>query len=288
MTAVPEWLSNLFERDAKSLGWVRVPDDETARHVLGNNLQPVADGRPFSPRDDYVVIRLSEMYLRRTRLLWREFYPLVHAFIGYGDVAAPKSSASVAGPGQLKDLGSDNLDRIIGLSYRLAGPIVYDGQDIELLAGLYGVPARDYAKLLIDTLGQLSGLVPALKQATDVAGIVKGGIEGLLGVGGTTLTLGIHDTLRAPARPGFVVAINAPAASVDPKQLWVKEGRLYEGPSPPAAKPFESHDMMLFEIHRGPSRAHSWATLPSLAAHSAAFDGALRDTSISVDERRSV
>jgi hypothetical protein len=37
--------------------------------------------------------------------------------------------------------------------------------------------------------------------------------------------------------------------------------------------------MMLFELHRGPS-APNWATLPSLAEHSANFDMTLRQTSM--------
>ena len=220
---------------------------------------------------------------KRREFLWREFYPLVHSFIAYGDPAAPRSTASIAGPGQLRELGTDNLDRVIGLSYRLAGPLVYDGQDIELLAGLYAVPSRDGAKVLIDTLSQLSGLVPTVKQANDIATIVKGGVEGLLGIEGTRLTLGIHDALRAPgagagrqARPGFLVAVNAPAALVQPDELWIKGGRLYEGPDLNSAQPFASHDMMLFELHRGPSRASNWATLPSLAPHVGEFDAILK------------
>jgi hypothetical protein len=276
---IPKFIIRLFERDAEILGWLWIPDN----HVVTADLQPVPIAQDFAKGDDYVVLRLAEMYLKTTRLLWREFYPLVHSFVAYGDPAAPRSIAAIAGPGQLKELGTDNLDRLIGLAYRLAGPLVYDGQDIELLVGLYAVPAEDGAKVLIDTLTQLSGLVPALKQATDVASIVKGGVEGLLGISGTKLTLGIHDVLRAgsmgpghPARPGFIVAINAPAESIRPEQLWIKGGRLYQGPNPVAAKPFSSHDMMLFELHRGPSRASSWATLPRLAPHTSAFDEILR------------
>jgi hypothetical protein len=275
MSIVPDFITQLFKREGEVLGWVFVPDD----HRVTADLKPLPIEPPFAAVDDYVVLRLAEMYLKTTRVLWKESYPLVHSFVGYGDPAAPRSIASIAGPGQLKELGTDNLDRLIGLAYRLAGPLVYDGQDIELLAGLYAVPAKDGAKVLIDTLAQLSGLVPALKQATDVANIVKGGVEGLLGIGGTRLTLGIHAAFRAlgagagrPARPGFIVAINAPSATVRPEQLWVRDGRLYEGPNPVAAQPFASHDMMLFELHRGPTRASSWATLPKLAPHATGFD----------------
>jgi hypothetical protein len=286
MSIVPDFILKLFERQAVVLGWAWVPD---GHNVSANNtVLPVEP--PFVVGDDYVVLRLAEMYLRTTRILWKESYPLVHSFVGYGDPAAPRSVATVAGPGQLKELGTDNLDRLIGLAYRLAGPTVYDGQDIELLAGLYSVPAADGAKLLIDTLAQLSGLVPALKQATDVANIVKGGVEGLLGISGTKLTLGIHDVLRSQvpaggraAHPGFIAAINAPSASIDPKRLWIKAGRLYEGENPVAARPFDSHDMMLFELHRGPSRTPSWATLPKLALHSAVFDGLLKGETVVAD-----
>jgi hypothetical protein len=277
---IPEFLTALFQREAKVLGWVWVPDTQ----VVTSTNQPVQQQPDFGIGQDYVMLRLAEMYLKRTRVLWKEFYPVVHSFVAYGDPAGQRSIATVAGPGQLKDLGTDDMDRLINLACKLAGPMVYDGQDIELLAGLYAVPAKDGAKLLIDTLAQLSGLVPALKQLTEVAGIVKGGMEGLLGLSGTALTLGIHDVLRAPgagvgrsARPGFIVAINGPADQIKPDMLWIKDGRLFEGPNPIAAKPFDSYDMMLFEIHRGPSRASTWATQPKLAPHVQLFDLALRE-----------
>jgi hypothetical protein len=279
MSIVPDFITKLFLRQTAVLGWQWVPDD----HVVTSDLRPVPVAERFARGDDYVVLRLAEMYLKTTRVLWKESYPLVHSLVAYGDPAVRHSIATIAGPGQLKELGTDNLDRLIGLSYRLAGPIVYDGQDIELLAGLYAVPAKDGAKVLIDTLSQLSGLVPTLKQAADVANIVKGGVEGLLGISGTQLMLGIHDALRAAgagigreARPGFIVAINASAASIGPEQLWIRGGRLYQGPKLDAAQPFETNDMMLFELHRGASRASTWATLPGLAAHVAVFDALLK------------
>jgi hypothetical protein len=287
MSIIPQFLTALFQREALVLGWVWVPDNQV---VTATN-QPVQPQPDFGVGHDYVMLRLAEMYLKKTRVLWKEFYPVVHSFVAYGDPAGQRSVATVAGPGQLKDLGTDNMDRLINLACSLAGPMVYDGQDIELLAGLYAVPAKDGAKLLIDTLSQLSGMAPALKQLTEVAGIVKGGMEGLLGLSGTALKLGIHDVLRAPgagagrtARPGFIVAINGPADRINPASLWIKDGRLFEGPNPIAARPFDSYDMMLFEIHRGPSRASTWATQPKLAPHVQLFDVALRESPVNVQK----
>jgi hypothetical protein len=42
--------------------------------------------------------------------------------------------------------------------------------------------------------------------------------------------------------------------------------------------------MMVFEIHRGPSRAATWATQPKLAPHVALFDAALRERPLGVDK----
>lgn len=282
MSIIPAFIQRLFTSQAQALGWQWIP----ASNVLDEQLRPAPAEPPFAPRQDYVVLRLAEMYLKTLRLLWRERYPVVHAFVTHGDPSAPRSVTTVAGPGQLKDLGAPNLDRLIGLSYRLAGPIVYDGQDLELLAGLYAVPARDAAKPLIDILSQLGGLVPGLAQAESLAGLLKTGVEGLLGLKDTELTLGVHDVLRRAgaggreARPGFVVAVNAPQARLVPAQLWIKAGRLYEGVNPLVAHPFEAHDMMMFEVHRGPSRALAFATLPALADHVKQFDAILRDAAI--------
>lgn len=279
---IPSFFEKLFVKRAQSLAWHWIPDG----HVVDAQMRPVAQEPPFGVGQDYVVLRLAEMYLKTIRVLWREYYPVVHAFVAYGDPAAQRTMTTIAGPGQLKDLGTPNLDRLIGLAYRLAGPIVYDGQDLDLLAGLYAVSAKDGAKPLIDTLSQLSGIVPGLAQANTVAGILKSGVEGLLGLGDTELTLGVRDSLRLPgtgqgrpAKPGFLAAINAPQSELGAAELWIRDGRLYQGPNPPSARPFESHDMMLFELHRGPSRAAVWATLPGLAARAKAFDTILRDAS---------
>jgi hypothetical protein len=280
MSIIPAFLEKLFVRQAQVLGWQWIPDD----HVVDAQLRPVPAEPAFAANQDYVVLRLAEMYLKTIRVLWRERYPVVHAFVAHGDTKVQRGVTTVAGPGQLKDLGTPNLDRLVGLAYRLAGPIVYDGQDIELLAGLYAVPAHDAAKPLVDTLSQLSGVVPSLAHVGAVAGALKTGIEGLLGLEDTKLTLGVRDVLRPSgagggrvARPGFLVAVNAPQASLDAAQLWIKEGRLYAGANPIAARPFDAHDMMLFELHRGPSRAQVFATLPVLAERVKEFDAILRD-----------
>lgn len=291
-TYIPQFLRNLFAREAQKLARVRIPDG----NVLDEKGNPVTVPAAFTAGDDYVVLRLSEMFLKHTRVLWREFYPVVHAFVAYGDPASPKTAATVAGPGQLKELDTTNLDRLINLSHRLAGPIVYDGQDLEVLAGLYAVPGADSARALIETVSQLSGVIPVLSGVDKVAEVFATGTERLLNIKGTTLAIGLREAFRPPgagegvaARPGFIAVVNAPAAEIEPiaKELWVRGGRLYRGANPMSAQPYEGRDYMLLELHQGPPRAPIFATLPRLAPHVTAFNDAFRQvTDVSALKQR--
>ncbi len=126
-----------------SWGWI---DDG---HIVGGASAP-----PFAAKQSYFMVRLSEMFIHDQRVLWKKFYPMVHGFIRHGK----REFAEVAGPGQLKELGTANLERLVGLAYPLTTPIVYTGADIDLLVGLYAVPGQDAAKVLLASLGQLSSL----------------------------------------------------------------------------------------------------------------------------------
>jgi hypothetical protein len=266
----------LYRSQAKKLSWDWINDAN------------VDDGSPnpaFQPRQCYVIVRLSEMYLKNERVLWKKFYPMVHSFLKH----KPREFAEVAGPGQLKELGSANLDRLVGLAYPLTVPVVYNGNDLEILVGLYSVPAQDAAKVLLTSLGELSKLTGvAAEVALQIAGVVKTGIEGLLQIDGNALQLGARDTLRPAgakatksgegpgkfAKAGYLLAVNAPDGTEDYKQLWVKKGRLYKGSNPNTATEYSDNDYMLIEIEVR-DRREDWRLLPEVQKHEAAFDAAL-------------
>jgi hypothetical protein len=99
-------------------------------------------------------VRLKEMFLRTSRRLWRKFYPMLHAFTRHGAV----EEHTVVGPGQLRELGDTNLDRLVNLNQRVAGPIPFSGEDVSLVVGLYAIPGADASKALIDTVGNVAQL----------------------------------------------------------------------------------------------------------------------------------
>jgi hypothetical protein len=265
------FFGNLLSKKNQQLSWDWVPDENVGDGTLIES---------FAAHESYLIVRLAEMFLKDKRILWRTFYPVVHSFLHHGG----HEFSEIAGPGQLKDLGSANLDRLVGLAYPLTEPVVYDGSDVDLLIGLYAVPAQDAAKVLLNSLGQLSVLTGlSIEVAAQVATVVKLGIEGLLQIDGNSLQLGARDTLRPigpkaggkVAKPGYLVAVNTPAGNIEYDKLWVKDGRLCKGDHRDSAKPFSEWDYMLVEIERRETRA-DWRTLPEVQKHEKGFDEAIR------------
>src|SRR5713226_417638 len=192
-------IREIFRAEGNHLTWKRLPDD----HVAG-----ATTGQPIEADGAYFIVRLTEMFLGRTRTLWRKFYPMVH---GFGTFAGIDEHA-VVGPGQLQDLGEANLERVINVNTRLFGPTPYKGGDVSLLVGLYSVPGQDAAKALVTTVGTIAGLAgPATLPAVELMTALKSGIDSILSLPATKLRLGVRDTFfpNNPLRAGFHVGIGA-------------------------------------------------------------------------------
>lgn len=268
--------TKLFESKTKQLFWR--PLDPS--HVVG-----MATPQPFEKDRAYFVIRLIEMYLASARKLWRQVYPVLHSRVQCGTA----SQTAIAGPGQLRELGDTNLDRISNLSQVLAGPLPYDGEDVSLIAGLYSVPGHDFAKSLIDTLSTLSTFAgPTYAEVAPLAGIVKTGIDSVLGLDESALHLGICNAFSAaasPLTPGYFIGVAAPDQSVDPGQFWLVNGHLLKGPTHLTSTAYCDHDYMVMAIERLESR-DDWRSLPGIADFLPRFGNILSDVEFTVAEKR--
>lgn len=258
----------IFKRDGAHLFWNRIHDDRIAAG---------GTGEPIEFDEAYFTVRMNEMFLRRIRLLWRKSYPVLHSFAEY----AGQEDHMVAGPGQLQNLGDVNLDRVITLNYRLIGPTPYKGGDISILVGLYSVPGQDAAEALISTIGTLASFGgPQLGQAVQIAGLVKDGVDKILGLGNTKLQLGVRDSFFPngnPLRSGYHVGIAAPTAQIDVSALWIKDGRLVKGTDPIASRPYEEHDYMVLSIERS-DRRDDWPLLPGINEFNDKFGAIMADS----------
>jgi hypothetical protein len=134
---------DVFRAKARQLFWQRLKDDR----VVGGS-----QGKVIDKGQAYFVVRMREMYLRYSRKLWRKYYPVLHAYTRH----LQGEEQTVAGPGHLRELGDTNLDKVVNLNHRLAGPIPYRGDEVSLLVGLYSVPGQDAVRALVKTLGDLS------------------------------------------------------------------------------------------------------------------------------------
>ena len=265
-----DW-TKIFVGRAKKLAWGALPDGH---------------GGPAGPATvkgaAYVEIRLKEMFLRTSRKLWRKFYPMLHVVTRHGTL----EEHSVAGPGQLRELGDNNLDRLVNLNQRIAGPFPYGGEDLSIVAGLYAIPGADASKALVDTIGNVAQLAHVAPVAPILA-VLKGGIESIVGLDTATLQLGILDTFYGenPLRPGIRVGVAAPRDTVSFETMWLDKGTLKRGDDPVSARSYEQADYMVLEITT-PTVREDWRRLPGIIEFEKQFSAVLGASDVAVAAKR--
>jgi len=255
---------DLFRARGRQLFWARIDD---AR------VQERPSGELIEIDHDYVLVRLSEMYLGTTRVLWRKRSPVVHAFM----ISGEDEQHTVVGPGPLRDVSSDDLERILVLNRRLIGPVPHRGQELTISAGLYSVPGEDAAAALTSTVTAIADLLgPAASGAAAVTKVVKTGIDQLLGLADTELRMGIDYTFATgdPLRSGFHVGVAAPPSAVDLGRLWIRDGRLVQGSTPVMADEYMEHDYFIVNVQRLERRL-DWPALPGLQPYQDRFAAVL-------------
>lgn len=246
---------DMFQSRNRKLVWYRMPDD----HVVQRN-----SGVLIVPEEDYLVVRMIEMWLVHARKLWRQRYPMLHAFLRYG----ASEDHAIVGPTQLRDLGDRNIERISTFRQRLFGPTPHKGFELHLLVGLYAVAGKDMAKALVDVVGSIASLAgPAGATSAAVTTLVKTSVDKIVGLPETVLQIGVANSWPASETltSGYYVAIDADVTEVPLDRLWLDaEHRLVIGTDPRTGTFYKSHDYMVLSLERQTYR-HDWSTIPSVA-----------------------
>ena len=267
-------IKDIFISKAEHLFWKR---------LSSNQVIDLPIGKLIPKNEAYYVVRMKEMYLKTTRKYWRRLYPMLHAFIE-DDFS---ETHAVVGPGQLKELGEKNLDRIVNLNQRLSGPTVFRGGDVSVLVGLYSVPGEDASKALVDTVSTVANLGGfALNQSIQIANVVKAGIENIVGLNEARLELGIRDSFfqNNPLQSGYYVGINGPETQINLERIWLKDGRLIEGDDPFNALPFEKYDYMVLEVEHVLER-DDWPGIPEIENYQEKFSQIMKENT-TVSEKK--
>jgi hypothetical protein len=247
-TAVTDVANKLYEfiRRAPTVRKFSAP-------ILQSNIE---DGRhpvrTFERDRAYFQLRLSEMFLRNGRELWREFMPMT-VFITEFIFDGKQQTVPFV-------VNNDILNSIQkyvegnSIEYRntkVAGPIPYCGGDISLFTGLYRTKIND---LSVGFFSFIGGLVQAfdasgLTRYLDVARPLGAGLTSLLGMKDVEFCLGTRDELseQKTFSEGYWVYVNAAEKSIAQDRLWVKGDQLFVGERN-SVKRFDQSDYCLVQL----------------------------------------
>jgi hypothetical protein len=279
-------VGQIFQASGDHLVWNRLDDDQVLNLVSGRYERSGQSGPLIEAEKAYFTVRLTEMFLGRSRTLWRKFYPVVHAFCTYSGA----EQHAVAGPGQLQTVTDAGLDRVVTLNFRLAGPTAFRGGDVSVVAGLYSVPGDDAAKALVETVSAITGLAvlqtSPVAQIAQITQVIKNGIDSIFQLSTTRIRLGVNDTMigSQPLRCGYYVGIGAFATDIDFSQLWLVDGHLVQGRDPIAGRPFTGSDYMVIQLERT-ERLPNWPALPGMSEQQQRFNTVLGDDLSSASDK---
>lgn len=223
-----------------------------AEHVLDSDFEAIT----LAPEEAYLQIRLAEMRLRNSREHGREFAPfavVVSQLLYDGESRTIPILVGKHLLGQTKP--EVDGEWISFLDARVAGPLLYRGDELSIFVGLYRAEVASLAKSMFDLLdsvvdtfdlGQISKhLKPAAR--------IGAGLLDLLGVQEVEPRLGVRTSLgdgMAPSRQlssGYLAYVRGPEDRLCPEQLWVRRGRLHVGENA-SAPPCREWDFCLISI----------------------------------------
>jgi len=234
------------------------------------------------------------MFLAHDRKLYQRRYPTLHAFAHFLSEGEYGEAGYIAGPQELQGLATD-LHQIVSRNYRLLGPIVYRGEDIEILLGLLAVESGDFGASFLNLLSVVSKIAGMgfASAGLALANPLKEIMDSLLNLRQTELCIGLYDrfTLATSKQsvsglvPGYRVVATIPQGTVEPDTLWIRDGQLLVGPTSNQASPPRGYDYFVFTLERLECRP-DWSTLPNLSPRLKAFHSELASPSYSEEDIR--
>ena len=236
-----DWFANLFAKEAKH--YIFTPVAADMENII------------FREGEHYLRLRLTEMFLKDDRKLFRKLVPVVSSVVSlqFGANAA-QQLPNVAGPLAL-NLNEGSLGRGVQLNYSLTNLIPYRGGTVSVDAALLAYVSKDYFHSFITLASSISSLltIGQLSAALKVADSVAGALQDLLDSGDKDVRLVFHNEYAGSDRlggvsltSGYFAVIGAETGKLDPSRLFVKNSRLCSGDKPESAQPLTGYDYMLF------------------------------------------
>lgn len=247
-------------------GWITANADHYLRVIIpADHVSPAPQNdAPLTPDASYFRVWLSEMFLAKQVDWGAQKFPAVHAEVSlsFGNQNEVTFSRVAQPP-------KDQIGKGVFLNYLLCELMPYKGGVVTVDAALIALTGEDYLRTAIGVLQQFSGLVTApLGEALNIAGKLTIGTRDLLSATGGNIHLGWHDSFISQGgdgglviKPGYYAVILGTQAQVEPKRLYIKDGRLCKGNNLQSAEPLVGFDYMLFRIE-GRSERDDWRLKP--------------------------
>jgi hypothetical protein len=258
---------------AKKRAHFTVPRD----HVLN----PIPLGPPFKEREHYLQIIINEMFLANGRQWFSTYDPMAFVASSYIYDTALNTSPFVVGPQLLDQFKTPVPEGMIFENVPVSGLHPYQGGTLTLTIILNQLQRQNNAEKMLKIAENVAGSIDPSSAFTTylkVAGTVVDAVEAIFGLNETTPLMGYHTTINPQVNqllePEFMVLLNVDEQKVDPAQYWVKNDRLYSGPTLDNAQPYRGSDFVLLSIAQGIKRSDErllpfyplWVTTQDLAA----------------------
>jgi hypothetical protein len=227
-------------------------------------LEQPAGAVGFVPDEVYLEVTVRQIWLTQQRELWREFQPFLAVVTDFIQQGEPRTLPALLGAkelaGKLALIEKDDAIEIRNI--RVAGPVPYEGDNVNLLIALFRAETRNWLARTLAAIEQIAGAVgaSALTAAKPLADSVISAFTGFLGEDDLELRCGQYQgwaRAEDPSRPGpndlapmHYVVMRKPMrdGDADPTSSFaVHDGRLHRVDGG-AASPYIAHDFVLLAI----------------------------------------
>jgi hypothetical protein len=271
MSSLLDTLTQWIDNDSDQLAYLKIDPSQVDREAKPASLTAGVH---------YVRLRLASMFLKKQTQWFTSWYPAVHSVVrfDFGDqkIEIPNIADSTKLVMQQTPQGD-----VIARNFILTPTMPFNGGVVSITAGLFAVKGQNYLASVLKTLGNFAGLlsVPQLSLALNVVQPLALGIQELFNSANANMHLGVHDAFSAgELTDGYFAAIRAPRNDIHPRELFVVNDELCQGPTLREARPFIAADHMLFRAELLDKR-DDWESLKSIQEPYQEALNALRDQS---------
>ncbi len=212
------------------------------------------------PNRGYFQIRFVDMRLARDFIVGTSLVPTLHAIFEIERLTS--LNEVIIGPELAQDSKKGDNRRVYIAPQMLTPIIPNDGRKIKGQLGLFSVPDRD---LISEMLGFLKAftnpkLSPELTAAFEISDMVRQGINALLMLDDTKMTLGWKGEIEneEELRQQYIIITSPSSEMVDKSKIKIINGRLhYDGQT------LDKINYLVFAVMVANKR-HDWHILPEI------------------------